>query len=63
MVYFKWTQYELSTLEIMAVSLLLGCFEVGGYTPGGVEAIAKPVDEVWAGHLARFEVAVNAHGG
>ncbi|MEE8306530.1 MAG: hypothetical protein V3R81_04650 [Gammaproteobacteria bacterium] len=38
-------------------------YEVGGYTPGGVEAIAKPVDEVWAGHLARFEIAVNAHGG
>ena len=38
-------------------------YEVGGYTPGGVEAIAKPVDDVWAGHLARFEVAVNSTGG
>lgn len=38
-------------------------YEVGGYTPNGLEAIAEPVDAVWAGHLARFEAAVNTRGG
>lgn len=49
--------------DVEGGSRFLFVYEVGGFTPGGVEAMAKPVDDVWAGHLARFQAAVAARGG
>ncbi len=41
-------------------SRLLFVYEVGGYWKDSLASLAKPVDDVWAGHLARLEVAVAA---
>jgi len=43
-----------------AGSRLVFVYEVGGYWKDGLAGLAKPVDDVWAGHLARFEAAVAA---
>ena len=42
-------------------SRLIFVYEVGGYWKDGLESMAKPVDDVWAGHLARLVSAVAAH--